>query len=379
LKAVWGSPLYADFVPVEDELTVARLRSAGAVIVGKTNCPEFTLQGYTDNLPFGVTRNPWNIELTPGGSSAGAAAAVAAGIGPVGVGTDGGGSIRRPSAYTGLVGLKPSRGRVPRVGGFPMILPDLETIGPMARTVSDVINFMTVVSGHDVRDPSSFGFQGHPFRVESKSGCRILHVPYFGDYPIDPEISDSIAAAARCLADLGHEVEEGPAPFDVAEVEGAWPAISQVGLAWHLMSKEPWKGRVGWALEQTAVSGSQYPATTYFAALDVARSLERQLGSFFETFDLILTPSIAALPWPAKEIYPTKIAGHQAGPRGHAVFTGFVNMSGCCAINVPARTAKSGLPIGFQLVGARGADGLVCGIAAQYEAASPWAGRRPSL
>ena len=124
MRATWGSRVYADFVPDADELPIARLRAAGAVILGKTNCPEFTLHGYTDNSLFGTTRNPWNIALTPGGSSGGAVAAVAAGLGPVAIGTDGGGSIRRPASHTGLVGFKPSRGRVPRCDGFPAILLD---------------------------------------------------------------------------------------------------------------------------------------------------------------------------------------------------------------------------------------------------------------
>src|SRR6266436_6284764 len=129
MRATWGSKLYADFVPTSDELPIARLRSGGAIVLGKTNCPEFTLQGYTDNLLFGPTRNPWNLALTPGGSSGGAAAAVCAGLGSIAIGTDGGGSIRRPASHTGLVGLKPSRGRVPRCDGFPAILLDFETIG----------------------------------------------------------------------------------------------------------------------------------------------------------------------------------------------------------------------------------------------------------
>jgi aspartyl-tRNA(Asn)/glutamyl-tRNA(Gln) amidotransferase subunit A len=138
LRATWGSKLYANYVPAKDELPIARLHEAGAIILGKTNCPEFTLQGYTDNLLFGPTRNPWNLELTPGGSSGGAVAAVSAGIGSIAIGTDGGGSIRRPASHTGLVGLKPSRGRVPRCDGFPAILLHLESLGPMTRKVADL-------------------------------------------------------------------------------------------------------------------------------------------------------------------------------------------------------------------------------------------------
>jgi aspartyl-tRNA(Asn)/glutamyl-tRNA(Gln) amidotransferase subunit A len=192
LRATWGSKLYADFVPSVDELPIARLRAGGAVILGKTNCPEFTLQGYTDNLLFGPSRNPWNLTLTPGGSSGGAVAAVCAGLGPVAIGTDGGGSIRRPASHTGLVGLKPSRGRVPRADGFPAMLLDFEVIGPMTRTVADLVNAMRLLSAPDRLDPLSTAFSDRPFEIPSAPATRILYVPHFGSSPVDPEILTSV-------------------------------------------------------------------------------------------------------------------------------------------------------------------------------------------
>src|SRR6201993_981852 len=189
LRSTWGSKLYSDYVPEIDELPIARLRASGVTILGKTNCPEFTLQGYTDNLLFGPTRNPWDLQLTPGGSSGGAAAAVAAGLGPVAIGTDGGGSIRRPASHTGLVGLKPSRGRVPRCDGFPSILLDFETIGPITRTVADLVLAMQAVSNYDARDPTSNTFAGVPFEVATLANCKVLYVPRFGSSPVDAEIA----------------------------------------------------------------------------------------------------------------------------------------------------------------------------------------------
>src|SRR5579863_10249238 len=186
MPATWGSRSLADFIPVRDELPVARLRGAGAIVVGKTNVPEFTLEGYTKNDLFGVTRNPWNPELTPGGSSGGAAASVAAGFVPAAIGTDGGGSIRRPACHTGLVGYKPSIGRWPRADGLPAILTDFETIGSLVRTVEDTLLLDAILRGPDVRDwRSSYG----PAPAWPAKTLRILYVPRFGAAPVDPEVA----------------------------------------------------------------------------------------------------------------------------------------------------------------------------------------------
>jgi aspartyl-tRNA(Asn)/glutamyl-tRNA(Gln) amidotransferase subunit A len=375
LRSTWGSRLYADFVPKVDELPIDRLRSQGAIILGKTNCPEFTLQGYTDNLLFGPTRNPWDPELTPGGSSGGAVAAVAAGLGPIAIATDGGGSIRRPASHTGLVGLKPSRGRVPRCDGFPNILLDFESVGPIARTVEDIILVMRALSGYDPRDPLSLAFKDAPFAVSPAAQCRIRFVRKFAGSPVDPEIAKSVEAAAALLAQHGHIVEEGEAPFELEPLNEAWAVISQTGLAWLLRSFPKWHGNITAALGEMARNGEGRAGSEYVAALDAVRRLQKSLSVFFSDYDVILTPSAAALPWPATEPFPTRIAGESVGPRGHAVFTGFANMAGCPGINVPATPSAAGLPIGFQMVAAPGQDGLLCALAGQYEALQPWADR----
>ena len=379
IRTTWGSRLYADNIPAADDLAVSRLRAGGAVILGMSNCPEFTLQGYTDNLVFGTTRNPWDLALTPGGSSGGAAAAVASGLGPVAIGTDAGGSIRRPSSYTGLVGLKPSLGRVPRVETFPAILPGLEVVGPMARTVADLVAVMEIIGVSDPRDPDSAPFAHRPFAVGKAPRCRVLYISQFADAPVDPEISRAVAAAANALSGLGHDIEEGNVPFDIGEVEHAWPVVSRVGLAWLLESHAARRRLVAPALQEMARDGASYSATRYFAACDAINAMRKRLSVFFAEYDLILTPTAAAMPWPAETPYPPIIAHQNAGPRSHAVFTGFVNMDGGCGISIPCSPAGSGLPIGFQLVAARGRDELLCSIAAQFEAATPWAHRRPPI
>jgi aspartyl-tRNA(Asn)/glutamyl-tRNA(Gln) amidotransferase subunit A len=380
LRTTWGSRLYADFVPERDELPVARLRAAGAVILGKTNVPEFTLQGYTDNPLFGATRNPWNLTLTTGGSSGGAVAAVAAGLGPLAIGTDGGGSIRRPASHAGLVGLKTSLGRVARCDGLPAILLEFETIGPMARTVADVVLALHATSAPDARDPASMAFAARPFEVPATlPPRRILYAPRFGEAPVDPEIEASVAAAARVFERLGHRVVEAPR-FDLAdEVNEIWPVISQTGLAWLLARHPGWQHRVGAALAAMGEAGNATPAARFFEALACVNALRARLAQLFTEHDLLLTPSAAALPWSATEPQPAAIDGRPVGPRGPAVYTGFVNAAGLPAISLPCAPSRAGLPIGLQLVAPLGEDGLLCAIAAQYERAEPWADRWPAL
>jgi aspartyl-tRNA(Asn)/glutamyl-tRNA(Gln) amidotransferase subunit A len=377
LRSTWGSKLYADYIPKTDELPIDRLRSQGVVILGKTNCPEFTLQGYTDNLLFGATRNPWNLELTPGGSSGGAAAAVAAGLGRIAIGTDGGGSIRRPASHTGLVGLKPSRGRVPRCDGFPVTLQDFESVGPIARTVSDIILVMQILGSPDTRDPISLEYRNAPFAVAAPAQCRIKFIPTFARSPVDPEITRRVEAAARLFAEHGHIVETGEVPFVLEPLNQAWAVIGQTGLAWLLESFPEWEGKITPAMEEMARNGQKRTGAEYVEALDVVKDLRSTLALFFQDYDVILTPSAAALPWPATDAFPAEIAGQKVGPRGHAVFTGFANMAGCPGINLPADPSGSGLPIGFQMVAAPGNDGLLCSLALQYETWRPWTGRFP--
>ena len=375
MPTTWGSAAFRPIAPTGDELPVARLRAAGAVPFGKTNVPEFTLQGYTDNAIFGPTRNPWNTSLTPGGSSGGAVAAVAAGIGPFAIGTDGGGSIRRPASHAGVLGLKPSTGRVARCDGLPAILLDYEVIGPIAREVADLVAVMNVIARPDPRDPASLAIP--LFSVPEATPRRILHVPIFGTNPVDHEIATSTEAVVAALRDLGHSVESGPAPFDPDAVAFIQATLSQAGLAWLVETRGIMP--VAATLATMATAGKQLPASTMFAAMNAAATLRRELSMAFSRYDLILTPAAAALPWPAAETHPTEIAGQPVGPRGHAVFTAFANIAGLPGIALPGPRSAGGLPIGVQLIGAPGADGLLLSVAAGLEAARGWGTPRPEL
>ena len=358
MRATWGSRLYADFVPDADELPVARLRAAGAVILGKTNVPELTLQGYTDNQLFGPSRNPFNPALTPGGSSGGAVASVASGMAPLALGTDGGGSIRRPASHTGLFGLKPTIGRVARADGFPAILHDFEVVGPIARNLDDIELAMSVLAGPNLRDSTSLAWPSwrRPLAKRSPEKQRILVVRQFEASPVDPEIGESVDQAVQTFADLGHGIESGSLPFAVDKLARIFAVVPQAGVAWLLraLGKDP--QQLTPAIRAIADGGAALKAGEYVEALALANELKRALAATFERFDAILTPAAAALPWPADRSHPEEIDGRPVGPRGHAVFTAFANISGCPGLALPCAPSRSGLPIGLQLVGPWGSD-----------------------
>ncbi len=374
LPTFWGSRTLEALTPDADERPVARLREAGAVIFGKTNVPEFTMQGYTDNPRFGATGNPWNPALTPGGSSGGAVALVAGGGCPIALATDGGGSIRRPASHTNLVGFKPGRGRVPRGGGLPPIFLEYEVVGPLTRTVGDAAAVLAAIGrGFDTAAPRSL------------SPLRILHVPRFADHPVDPRIAALTDAAARDLAALGHQVETA-GRIDLFEaVNARWPLLSQVGLAWLSEHAGEFAGAArpgfdpacfdpavfGPAMQANTDAGRAASGRALFELLYEVDRLKLGLSDLFERFDLLLTPCAAALPWPKRETHPPRIDGREVGPRGHALFTAFANAAGLPAVSLPCGFAD-GLPVGIQLVGREGEDNGLLALARQYEAARPW-------
>jgi aspartyl-tRNA(Asn)/glutamyl-tRNA(Gln) amidotransferase subunit A len=379
LRASWGSRLYADYVPAADELPVARLRQAGLVILGKTNVPEFTLQGYTDNLLFGPTRNPWNPALTPGGSSGGAVASVAAGMAPLALATDGGGSIRRPVSHTGLFGLKPTVGRIARGQGFPVILHDFEVVGPIARSPRDIDLVMGILAGADARDWASVRWPAWREVEPADRRLRILFVARFGNEPLDPDIARSVGEAADTMTALGHEVELGQCSFDLDKLARIFAVVSQGGLSWLLHPSQERLDELTPAIRAMAEAGFALTAADYVDMLSSVDELKRVLAGLFGRYDALLTPAAAALPWAAERSHPEEIAGRRVGPRGHAIFTPFANASGCPAIAVPGAPSPAGLPIGFQLVAPPGNDEMLVALARAYAAMRPDCMQRPTL
>lgn len=375
----WGTPALRHNLSQHDELAVARARAGGALIIGKTNVPEFALEGYTANPLFGVTRNPWQLQLTPGGSSGGAVAAVASGIAPLAIGQDGGGSIRRPASHAGLVGLKPSLSAVPRQHVLPSLLLDFEVIGPLARTVADARLLFDAVRGPSPADRSSLAAAHAATQPRRAAPLRILYVERFGAAPLDRQVAGSVSRAVQRLATLGHHVEAGPLPLDLGFFTEAWPQVGQIGLARMFEAHPEWEAQASQKYRDMAELGRRLPAARLWQILERVTQLRRDSVALFDNVDVIVMPSAAALPWTAEQAYPSHIDGQEVGPRGHAIYTGWVNAAGLPGLALPCEPAREGLPIGMQMIGAYGADDQLLDLGASYEAAHPWSGRWPAL
>ena len=374
-----GTAALREYRPAHDELAAGRARAGGALILGKTNVPEFANEGYTANPLFGATGNPWNPALTPGGSSGGAVAAVAAGIGPLAIAQDGGGSIRRPASHTGLVGLKPSLSAWPRRHTLPGLLLDFDVIGPVARTVADARLLFDALRGPDAADRSSLAAAWAAAQPRPQGPLRVLYVERLNANPLDPQIAASCNQAVQQLAALGHRVERGTLPLDVGFVLDAWPQIGQVGLAAMFDQHPDWEAQASPKYREAAEAGRRVGGPRVWQIMERVRRLRAESAALFERVDVLVMPAAAALPWPKEQPYPPVIDGQEVGPRGHAVYTGWVNAAGLPGLALPAAPSAEGLPIGLQLIGPYGADDLLLDLGAAFEAVTPWAQRWPEL
>ncbi len=377
MRTTFGTPLYRDNVPTEDAPSVARLKAAGAILLGKTNTPTFGWVGVTDNLLFGATRNPWSRTHTPGGSSGGAGAAAAAGLGPLHIGTDGGGSIRKPAAWCGVFGLKPSYGRValyPHGAAW-----SLSHAGPMTRTVKDAALMLRVMAGADEHDQYSLPDEGVDYvkaLAGSLEGLRVAYSATLNIAPaVDPEIAAAARAAAHALRRAGCRVEDvepaWPSPYD------CWRATFLGGIATRLMPYLDRKSEIDPGLLPIVEEVRGWPPTRYVQAWLDRLAWWQHARAFFERYDLLLSPAVAAPPLRLGEYLVTEIAGKKVGREAGSAFTFPFNMTGQPAASVPCGFTKAGLPIGLQVVGRRFADATVLRACAALERLRPWAARRP--
>ena len=379
VRTTFGTPIYKDNVPTEDAPMVARLKAAGAVMIGKTNTPTFGWIGATHNLLIGATRNPWNLERTPGGSSGGAAAAVAAGLAPLAVGTDGGGSIRIPASFSGIYGLKPTFGRIPVHP--PSAAWSLSHIGPMARTVRDAALMLQVSAGPDERDASSLPAPGVDYVKALRGGVKGLRVAYSDTLGyaevVDPEVREACGKAARAFRELGCRVEEidpgWPSPF------AAWRAIFAGGIATRLAPYAGERDKIDAGLLRIVDEALKSPPTAFVQAFFDRLAWLEHPRRLFEGYDLLLTPTLARPAFAVGLDNATEIAGRPVPEWAWSPFTYPFNLTGQPAASVPCGFTKGGLPIGLQVVGRRFDDATVLRASAAFEAARPWAQNRPPL
>ncbi|HEY8480077.1 MAG TPA: amidase [Spirillospora sp.] len=354
----------------EDAPAVARLREQGAVFVGKTTTPEFAWKGVTDGPLTGVTRNPWDVSRTPGGSSGGAAAAVAAGMAPLALGTDGGGSVRIPAAFTGTFALKPTYGRVPHYPASPF--GTLAHTGPMTNTVADAALLLDAICGPDGRDWSALAPPDVSFaeaRPDDLTGLRVAFSPDLGFARVDPEVAEAVAAAAEVFAELGATVERADPGFDdpVEDFEVLWFA-GAAKVVEHLSPEE--RERLDPGLREICERGATYSAMEYLAATSRRMELGRIMGLFHERYDLLLTPTMPIAAFEAgREVPPGS-----PSPRwtSWTPFTYPFNMTQQPAASLPCGLTSGGLPIGLQVIGPRHADALVMSACRVFEQARPW-------
>lgn len=380
VRTMRGSRVFEHLVPDEDAPAVERLKRAGAILLGKTTTPELGFKGVTESPVTGVSRNPWDLERTPGGSSGGAAAAVAAGLGPLALGTDGGGSIRAPAAFCGIFGLKPSFGRVPSWPPAPV--PSMLHVGPMTRTVRDAALLLKVIAGPDDRDLNSLPASGTDFFeacAGSVKGLRIAWSPTVDGAPVDPEVARLSEAAARIFSEeLGAEVE-------TADLElGILPELSRIfwvcGIGAYLEDYLPqWEDRLDPELAKRIQSRCAITGIEYAQALKQKAEIASRASRFFARYDLLLTPTVPLAAFPVDRDTPKEIDGRPLGAGGFSPFTLPFNLTGQPAASVPCGITRNGLPVGLQIVGRRFDDAAVLRASAAFEAARPWRHRQPAL
>lgn len=382
IRTTFGSPLFENYVPETDALVVEGAKRAGAICVGKTNVPEFGAGSHTFNSIFGTTSNPYDLSRSAGGSSGGAAAALAAGLVPLAEGSDMGGSLRNPASFCNVVGLRPSPGRVP---SWPSLHSEstLTVQGPMGRTVADAALLLSVLAGPDRRSPIALQDPADTFRGSldmDLTGVRIAIAPDFdGQLPFQSEVTAAIAATAGAFEALGCHVETAcPDMTDAEEVFRclrAWEFASHFG-EYRKAAPEQLKPSLIWNVDQgLALSGA-----------DVSRAVRKKtelyhvMRKFFDSYDALVLPVSQVVPFDKTLEYPTEIAGEpQENYLDWMRSAYYISATGCPALAIPAGFTPAGLPVGMQIVGPHRSDLKILRIGHAFESATAYASRRPAI
>jgi amidase len=386
LRTTYGSKLHEHLVPDEDAVSVERLKAAGAILLGKTNTPEFATDVYTTNAIFGPTRNPWDARTTAGGSSGGSGAAVAAGMAPLALGTDFGGSVRLPAAFCGIVGLRPAPGRIPLYpSDFAWDTLVAHVQGPMARTVEDTALMFAALTGPDDRDPSSLPAEGIDYAAVGRSGVALAgrRFAWCGDLgglvPADPDVMRVTQQAARALEGLGAIVEE--VAFDASdlkEIMAGTRAFAMVARFGELV--EAHGPRMAEALVRQVTAARAFDVTAVARAERMRSAYYQRLRRLLERYDHVLTPTSGVPAFRIDRPLPTEIGGRPVERFYDAfLFTYAFSVTGLPTISVPCGFTGGGLPVGLQIVGRRLREDSVLETAAAMAAAAPDFYRRPPL
>jgi amidase len=391
VRTTIGMAALDDWVPALDSALVRRLRAAGAIVVGKTNCPELGILPVTEPDRFGPARNPWNLERTPGGSSGGSAAAVASGMVGIAHANDGGGSIRIPASCCGLVGLKPSRGRISWAPELAELASGFATEGMVSRDVRDSAVALDVLAGYEPGDPYWAPDPSAPFAEAVSRDPGSLRIAFVttspNGVPVDPECVTATREAAELLESLGHKVQEVEIEADPGYVENfinVWiGAIEDELNMWSRISgQEIDPERLEPLSRQMYDISKALTATAYLGSLDWLHQYSRGVVSMWGEIDVLVTPTLALRPIEIGALRPKE--GEQPlqmllNAGAFVPFTPVWNVTGQPAVSLPLHESEDGLPVGVQLVGPPAGEELLISLSAQLEEARPWADRRPAL
>lgn len=382
IRSSFGSPIFADLIPPEDEMLAARMRAAGAIFIGKTNTPEFGLGSHSFNPVHGVTANPYAPERTAGGSSGGAAAALAAHLLPVADGSDAMGSLRNPAAFCNVYGFRPSFGLVPSDPVGDSFLHQLATDGPMARCVEDLARLLETLAQPDAANPHSRPWQ--PYAADLDAAPEGLRIGWLGDwggaYPMEPGILDTCETALKTLTDLGHHVEPLAPPFPAAELWESWTTLRSWSnaAARAALYDDPAKRRLLkpeaiWEIER----GLGFDAMQVHRASVIRSAWFTTLADLFTRFDALVLPAAQVWPFPKDWRYPESIAGKPMDTYHRWMEVVIpASLAGLPTLAVPAGF-RDRLPMGLQILGPRGADRAILRLGQQYHRATDWPGRQP--
>ncbi len=381
IRTTFGSKIYENFIPDEDGLCVARLKEAGIVILGKTNTPEFGYAGVTDNKIFGPTKNPWNLKRTPGGSSGGAAAAVASGISPLALGGDGGGSIRHPATFCGVYGIKPQYGRVP---DYPKtgISFYFTQRGPIVRYVEDAALMLDILKGPHELDRTCLPKQDVSYFDKINEKPDKLKIGYTLNLGytkiIDSEVEKSVIDSIQKFERLGWSIE--PANLEIKNPFLAFTTLYTASYAYNYKPYlKEWRDKMDPDFLKLIDAGMTYSGLNIMKAMDKRIKFNEKISELFRKYDILITPTVAIPAFELGMMFPPEINGEGVGPTSWMPFTFPFNMTGNPAATIPCGWSKDGLPIGMQIIGPKFDELTVLQVSKAFEEIAPWQDKKPNL